>query len=218
MTGLLQNLARLGRGEPIAGAARVALPPRFAAPDRTDDAPMLETWPDERQPPESPQAALPDMPRADDPATEAASAAAPDNVAGQRRRALAPRGQGCRCGTADPIERRASRSSGRCSVARRPARSAARARIRVDAGRARDAPAAKRRRNAAARRRSARPYSPASAQRRRETPAGDQGDDRPHRHPLAGAAARRPRRQARAKAVGRRCPTICAARDREARA
>jgi hypothetical protein len=70
MTGLLQNLARLGRGEPIAGAARVALPPRFAAPVRTDNAPMLETWPDERQPPESPQAAMPDMPRADDPVTE----------------------------------------------------------------------------------------------------------------------------------------------------
>lgn len=43
MTGLLQNLARLGRGEPIPGAARVALPPRFAAPARNDDAPMLET-------------------------------------------------------------------------------------------------------------------------------------------------------------------------------
>jgi hypothetical protein len=50
MTGLLQNLARLGRGEPIAGAARVALPPRFAAPVRTDNASMLETWPAEGQP------------------------------------------------------------------------------------------------------------------------------------------------------------------------
>jgi hypothetical protein len=47
MTGLLQNLARLGRGEPVAGAARVALPPRFAAPVRTDNAPLLETWPNE---------------------------------------------------------------------------------------------------------------------------------------------------------------------------
>ncbi|MGY8706512.1 hypothetical protein RAD16_12305 [Bradyrhizobium sp. 18BD] len=43
MTSLLQNLVRLGRGEPIAGAARIALPPRFAAPVRTDNAPMFET-------------------------------------------------------------------------------------------------------------------------------------------------------------------------------
>ena len=47
MTGLLQNLARLGRGEPIAGAARIALPPRFAAPIRTDNASTLETGPAE---------------------------------------------------------------------------------------------------------------------------------------------------------------------------
>ena len=61
MTGLLQNLARLGRGEPIAGAARGALPPRFAAPVQTDNAPMLETWPDERQPSAPPQTAIRDL-------------------------------------------------------------------------------------------------------------------------------------------------------------
>jgi hypothetical protein len=71
MTGLLQNLARLGRGEPIAGAARVALPPRFAGPTRTDDSPVRETWPDEGQPLASPQAAMPDSANADDPVTEA---------------------------------------------------------------------------------------------------------------------------------------------------
>ncbi|MCK1393819.1 hypothetical protein [Bradyrhizobium sp. 1] len=71
MTGLLQKLARLGRGEAIAGAARVALPPRFAGPPRTDDAPARETWPDEGQPAASPQAAMPDATNADDPVTEA---------------------------------------------------------------------------------------------------------------------------------------------------
>lgn len=69
MTGLLQNLARIGRGEPIPGAARVALPPRFAAPPRNDDAPMHETIQDERQTPASSPAALPNMTGADDPAT-----------------------------------------------------------------------------------------------------------------------------------------------------
>jgi hypothetical protein len=70
MTGLLQSLARLGRGEPIAGAARVALPPRFAGPTRTNDAPMRETWPDEGQALASPLAAMPDSTDADDPVTE----------------------------------------------------------------------------------------------------------------------------------------------------
>ncbi|MET4347225.1 MULTISPECIES: hypothetical protein [Bradyrhizobium] len=69
MTGLLQNLARIGRGEPIPGAARVALPPRFAAPPRNDDAPVHETTQDERQTPASSPAALPNMTGADDPAT-----------------------------------------------------------------------------------------------------------------------------------------------------
>ncbi|RXT36541.1 hypothetical protein [Bradyrhizobium betae] len=71
MTGLLQNLARLGRGEPIAGAARVALPPRFAGPVQIGNAPMLETWPDEGQALAPPQAAMPDSTNADDPVTEA---------------------------------------------------------------------------------------------------------------------------------------------------
>jgi hypothetical protein len=71
MTGLLQNLARLAHGEPIAGAARVALPPRFAGPTRTDDAPVRETWPDEGQALASPQAAMPDATNAGDPVTEA---------------------------------------------------------------------------------------------------------------------------------------------------
>lgn len=70
MTGLLQNLARLGRGEPIPGAARVALPPRFATA-RTDDDPVRETWSDEAQSLPSPPDAMPR--RAiimDDPPTE----------------------------------------------------------------------------------------------------------------------------------------------------
>lgn len=70
MTGLLQNLARLGRGEPIAGAARVALPPRFAAPARTDGVPMPEAWPDKGQARASWQPALPATMSRDDPVTE----------------------------------------------------------------------------------------------------------------------------------------------------
>jgi hypothetical protein len=49
MIGLFKNLARVGRGEPIPGAARVALPPRFAAA-RADDGPVIETWSDYPQP------------------------------------------------------------------------------------------------------------------------------------------------------------------------
>ncbi|EJN07229.1 hypothetical protein PMI42_07941 [Bradyrhizobium sp. YR681] len=70
MRGLLQNLAHLGRGEPIPGAARVALPPRFAAPVRNDDRPQLETWSGEGQRPVPPQTAMHDV-AADGPRTEA---------------------------------------------------------------------------------------------------------------------------------------------------
>lgn len=66
MTGHLQILARIGRGEPIAGAARAALPPRFAAPVRGDDAQMLEAWQDEQQPGAAPDPATPDTNAADE--------------------------------------------------------------------------------------------------------------------------------------------------------
>jgi hypothetical protein len=70
MTGLLQNLAHIGRGEPIPGAARVALPPRFAAPARSDHTPRLETWPGDGQPSAPPHAAIPVATTADDPIAE----------------------------------------------------------------------------------------------------------------------------------------------------
>jgi len=69
MTGHLQILARMGRGEPIAGAARAALPPRFAAPAREHDVPTLEPWQDEQQPAAAPDPVAQDANAADEPVT-----------------------------------------------------------------------------------------------------------------------------------------------------
>jgi hypothetical protein len=105
MTGLLQNLARLGHGEPIAGAARVALPPRFAAPVQTDNAPMLETWPDERQQPAPPQTAIHGL-AADHPRTAAQAPRSIEAEPGDAESPLRPAAKSA--GVARPVQSNAA--------------------------------------------------------------------------------------------------------------